>query len=58
MVRPSPQIARLLIEHVSLVVDKAVEHVDVEPHCIGGHVESHVLARSVRRYDSAPTTPY
>jgi DNA invertase Pin-like site-specific DNA recombinase/DNA-binding transcriptional MerR regulator len=45
------QIVRLLIEQVSLIIDKASERVDVALHWIGGDVESHVLSRPVRRYD-------
>ncbi|WP_406694207.1 recombinase family protein [Singulisphaera sp. Ch08] len=45
------RIARLLIEHVSLIIDKASDRVDVELHWIGGQVECHVLSRPVRRYD-------
>jgi DNA invertase Pin-like site-specific DNA recombinase len=45
------RIARLLVERVSVVVDKASERVDVELHWAGGPVESHALARPVRRYD-------
>jgi hypothetical protein len=45
------RIARLLIEQVSVVVDKASERVDVEVHWAGGLVESHTLSRPVKRYD-------
>jgi DNA invertase Pin-like site-specific DNA recombinase len=45
------RIARLLVERVSVVVDKASERVDVEVHWAGGSVEAHTLSRSVRRYD-------
>jgi DNA invertase Pin-like site-specific DNA recombinase len=45
------RIARLLVERVSVVVDKASERVDVELHRAGGPVESHTLSRPVRRYD-------
>ena len=45
------RIARLLIEQVSVTVDKASERVDVELHWVGGLVESHTLSRPVRRYD-------
>lgn len=45
------RIARLLVERVSVVVDKASERVDVELHWAGGPVESHSLSRPVRRYD-------
>ena len=45
------RIARLLIERVSVVVDKASERVDVELRWFGGLVERHVLSRPVRRYD-------
>ena len=45
------RIARLLIEQVSVAVDKASERVDVELRWVGGPVESHTLSRPVRRYD-------
>jgi DNA invertase Pin-like site-specific DNA recombinase len=45
------RIARLLIEHVAVTVDKASERVDVELHWSGGLVESHILSRPVKRYD-------
>jgi hypothetical protein len=44
------RIARLLIEHVSVTVDKASERVDVAVHWVGGLVESHTVSRPVRRY--------
>jgi hypothetical protein len=46
-----PRIARLLIEHMTVRVDKAGERVDVELHWIGGPVESPILSRPVKRYD-------
>jgi DNA invertase Pin-like site-specific DNA recombinase len=45
------RIARLLIEHVAVRVDKGSERVDVELHWVGGLVEPHVLSRPVKRYD-------
>lgn len=45
------RVVRLLVERVSVVVDKASERVDVELHWAGGLVESHTLSRPVRRYD-------
>ncbi|MBV8609505.1 MAG: recombinase family protein [Singulisphaera sp.] len=45
------RIARLLIEQVSVAVDKASERVDVEVHWAGGLVESHTVSRPVKRYD-------
>jgi DNA invertase Pin-like site-specific DNA recombinase len=45
------RIARLLIEHVTVRVDKSSERVDVELHWIGGLAESHILSRPVKRYD-------
>ena len=45
------RIARLLIEHVSVTVDKASERVDVELQWVGGPVQSHTLGRPVTRYD-------
>jgi hypothetical protein len=45
------RIARLLIEHVSVVVDKASERVDVELRWVGGSAQAHTLGRPVARYD-------
>ena len=45
------RIARLLIEHVTVCVDKSSERVDVELHWVGGLDESHTLSRPVKRYD-------
>jgi hypothetical protein len=45
------RIARLLVERVSVTVDKAIERVDVELHWAGGLVDAHILSRPVRRYD-------
>jgi hypothetical protein len=45
------RVVRLLVERVSVVVDKASERVDVDLHWAGGLAESHVLSRPVRRYD-------
>jgi DNA invertase Pin-like site-specific DNA recombinase len=45
------RIARLLIEHVTVRVDKFSERVDVELHWVGGLDESHTLSRPVKRYD-------
>jgi DNA invertase Pin-like site-specific DNA recombinase len=45
------RIARLLVEQVRVVVDKASERVDVELSWAGGLLESHILSRPVRRYD-------
>jgi hypothetical protein len=45
------RIARLLVERVSVTVDKASARVDVELHWAGGLIESHILSRPVRRYD-------
>lgn len=45
------RIVRLLIEHVSVTVDKTSERVAVELHWVGGAIESHTLLRPVKRYD-------
>ncbi len=45
------RIARLLIEHVSVSVDKASERVDVQIHWIGGQVQSQTVSRPVSRYE-------
>ena len=42
---------RLLIERVTVTVDKASERVDAEIHWVGGQSEAHTLARPVKRYD-------
>ena len=44
------RIARFLIEHVKVCVDKSSERVDVELHWVGGLIESHLLSRPVKRY--------
>jgi hypothetical protein len=45
------RIIRLLIEGLSVAVDKASERVEVEIRWVGGPVESHTLSRPVKRYD-------
>lgn len=45
------RVARLLLERVVVLVDKASERVDVTLHWVGGVVRSHTLTRAVRRYD-------
>jgi Recombinase zinc beta ribbon domain/Recombinase len=45
------RIARLLIEGLSVAVDKASERVEVEIRWIGGPAELHTLSRPVKRYD-------
>jgi hypothetical protein len=45
------RIARLLLERVTVVTDKASERVDVQLHWVGGLVRSHVVSRPVTRYD-------
>jgi len=45
------RIARLLIEHVRVTVEKTSERVDVELQWAGGLVETHTLSRPVKRYD-------
>jgi excisionase family DNA binding protein len=44
------RIARLLIEQASVTVDKPSERVDLEIHWMGGLVDTHILARPVKRY--------
>jgi hypothetical protein len=44
------QIARLLLERAIVTVDKDSEKVDVQLHCIGGLVRSHVVSRPVMGY--------
>jgi DNA invertase Pin-like site-specific DNA recombinase len=50
-------IARLLIEHISVFVDKASERVDVEIHWAGGLVLAHSLDRPVARYEQRSDYP-
>jgi hypothetical protein len=45
------RIARLLLERVTVTVDKTSERVDVQIHWVGGLVRSHVVERAVNRYD-------
>jgi DNA invertase Pin-like site-specific DNA recombinase len=45
------RIARLLLERVTVVTDRASERVDVQLHWVGGLVRSHVVSRPVTRYD-------
>jgi hypothetical protein len=45
------RIARLLLERVTVTVDRTSERVDVQIHWVGGLVRSHVVARPVSRYD-------
>ena len=45
------RIARLLLERVTVVVDKKSERVDVKLHWIGGQVGEHTINRPVSRYD-------
>jgi hypothetical protein len=45
------RIARLLLERVTVTVDKSSERVNVQIHWVGGLVRSHVVARPVPRYD-------
>jgi DNA invertase Pin-like site-specific DNA recombinase len=51
------RIARLLLDRVVVIVDKASERVDVSLHWVGGDVQSHTLARPVRRYDQHSAYP-
>ena len=51
------RLARLLIDHVSVIVDKSSERVDVEVHWTGGLVEAHILSRPVKRYDLQANYP-
>jgi hypothetical protein len=51
------KIARLLIEHVSVSVDKASERVAVEVHWAGGLVQTHTLNRPVGRYEHRSDYP-
>jgi DNA invertase Pin-like site-specific DNA recombinase len=51
------RIARLLIERVEAVVDRASDRVDVRIVWAGGLSESHDLSRPVRRYDQLSDYP-
>jgi DNA invertase Pin-like site-specific DNA recombinase/ribosomal protein S14 len=43
--------ARLLLERVTVTVDKTSERVEMELHWIGGLMRRHTLSRPVKRYD-------
>jgi DNA invertase Pin-like site-specific DNA recombinase len=45
------RIVRLLLEQVTVIVDKASDRVDVQINWVGGQVRSHVISRPVTRYD-------
>jgi DNA invertase Pin-like site-specific DNA recombinase len=45
------RIVRMLLEGVTVTVDRTSERVDVQLHWVGGLVRSHVIARPVARYD-------
>ena len=51
------RIARLLLERVTVTVDKGSERVDVRLHWVGGFVAEYTLARPVRRYDQQADYP-
>jgi DNA invertase Pin-like site-specific DNA recombinase len=45
------RIARLLLEEVTVVVNKESDYVDVQLHWIGGQVDAHTIQRPVSRYE-------
>jgi hypothetical protein len=51
------RIARLLLERVTVMVDKESESVDVQLHWAGGLTSAHRLARPVSRYDQQTSYP-
>jgi hypothetical protein len=51
------RIARLLLERVTVMVDKESERVAVQLHWIGGPVREHELSRPVGRYDQRADYP-
>jgi DNA invertase Pin-like site-specific DNA recombinase len=51
------RIARLLLERVTVTVDKQSERVDVKLHWIGGQVGEHTISRPVSRYDRQSEHP-
>jgi DNA invertase Pin-like site-specific DNA recombinase len=51
------KIARLMIEQISVSVDKASERVDVAIHWVGGLVQAHGLNRPVGRYEQRSDYP-
>jgi DNA invertase Pin-like site-specific DNA recombinase len=51
------RIARLLLERVTVMVDKESERVDVQLHWAGGLTSTHRLARPVSRYDQQTSYP-
>jgi DNA invertase Pin-like site-specific DNA recombinase len=51
------RIARLLLEGVTVTVDKESERVDVKLHWIGGQVGEHTISRPVSRYEQQSDYP-
>jgi len=51
------RIARLLLERVTVTVDKASERVDVQLSWLGGLVTAHTIHRPVSRYDQQTAYP-
>jgi DNA invertase Pin-like site-specific DNA recombinase len=51
------RVVRLLLERVTVTVDKSSERMDVQLHWIGGLVRAHVIARPVKRYDGHSAYP-
>ena len=49
--------ARLLLEHVAVTVDKAGEYLDVTLHWVGGMAQTHTIRRTVNRYDQQHDYP-
>ena len=51
------RVARLLLERVTVTVDRASERVDVTRNWAGGQTSQHVLMRPVNRYDRQTNYP-
>ncbi len=51
------RIARLLLERVTVLVDKSSDQVSARLHWAGGLISTHQLARPVSRYDQQTTYP-
>jgi len=51
------RIARMLVERVTVTVDKTSQRVDVELHWVGGTSQADTLTRAVRRYDQQADYP-
>ena len=51
------RIARLLLDRITVTVDKTSERLDVILHWVGGSTQSHAIRRTVNRYDQQHDYP-